>query len=61
MESLLVYVIIVLSAAIFALGGFWFYHEGEAHRRRVSPPQLGRRAGGHDRWEGAVRPSRGNI
>jgi len=61
MEPLLLYVIILLSLAICALGGFWFYRADQARRQRVSPPPIARRAAGHDLWEGAVRASRDRI
>jgi hypothetical protein len=59
MEKLLLYVIVLLPVAIFALGGFWFYRASQERRARA--PQPARPAAKHDRWEGAVRASRDRV
>ena len=60
MDPVLLYLIVLLSVAICALVGFWFYREGQARKKRVRPPPA-RRAVRHDRWEGAVRASRDKV
>jgi len=61
METLLLYVIVLLSVAICALGGFWFYRAARARKQSAKPPQPARSAASHDPWKGAVRPSRDRV
>lgn len=61
MEPLLLYVIVLLSVAICALGGFWFYRAGQARRKIATPPHAARRTARDDCWDGAVRASRDRI
>lgn len=61
MDPLLIYVIVLLSVAICALGGFWFYRADQARRKNVTPPQIVRRTARDDCWESAVRASRDRI
>jgi hypothetical protein len=58
MEILLIFLIVLLSGAICALAGFWFYRAAQERKQRVRPPQIARRAVRDDPWERAVRASR---
>jgi hypothetical protein len=58
METLLLYAIPLLSLAICALCGYWFYRAAQARKQRAKLPQRARRADKHDPWEAAVRASR---
>ena len=58
MDTLLLYLIALLSVVIFALAGFWFYRSSQERKQKAKPPQLARRSAKPDPWAGAVRPSR---
>ena len=58
METLLYILIGLLSAAICALGGFWFYRAARANKPSTKSAQLPRRAAKHDPWSQAMRTSR---
>lgn len=58
MQLLLFFLIVLLSVAICALGGFWFFRAAEERKQIIGPPQITRGTAGHDHWEGAVRVSR---
>ena len=61
METLLLYVIALLSVTICALGGFWFYRAARARKQSARPPQSARSAAGRDQWEAAVRAYRNRV
>jgi len=58
METPLLFLIVLLSGAICALAGFWFYRSARERRKSGMPARIGRRAGKHDPWEDAVRAFR---
>ncbi len=62
METLLLCAIVLLSVAVCALGGFWFYRAARANKPDKKPTQAPRSsAAGPDPWQAAVRPSRDKI
>ena len=54
METPLLFLIVLLSGAICALGGFWFYRSSQERKQSVRQPQIARRAARHDLWERAA-------
>ncbi len=61
METLLLFVIVLLSIAICTLGGIWFYRVEHARKQSAKPPQYARRPARHGRWEEALHASRDRI
>jgi flagellar basal body-associated protein FliL len=61
MDTLLLFLIVLLSVVICALAGFWFYRASQERKKNARPPQIGRRAARQDRWDGAVRASRDEV
>ena len=60
-ESLLIYLIVLLSIAICAFAGFWFYRAARERRQDVIPltaPEHRRRAARNLAWDRAVRTAR---
>ena len=60
-ESLLIYLIALLSVAICAFAGFWFYRAARERRQDVIPliaPEHRRRAVRNVAWDRAVRTAR---
>lgn len=58
MDTLLIFLIVLLLGAICALAGFWFYRASQESKRSARPPQSARRNAEDDRWESAVRAYR---
>ncbi|MEK7436319.1 MAG: hypothetical protein AAB150_05515 [Pseudomonadota bacterium] len=61
MESLLIYLIVLLSVAVCALAGFWFYRTAREHKQNPMPriaPETGRHAARNIAWDRAVRAAR---
>jgi hypothetical protein len=61
MESLLIYLIVLLSVAVCALAGFWFYRTARERKQNLMPliaPEIGRRAVRNVAWDRAVRAAR---
>lgn len=61
MESLLIYLIVLLSIAICAFAGFWFYRAARERNQVLVPliaPEIGRRAARNVAWDRAVRAAR---
>jgi hypothetical protein len=62
MGALLIFLIVVLSGAICALAGFWFYCAARERKQNIWPPQMApqiaRRPVRNDAWDRAVRASR---
>jgi hypothetical protein len=61
MEALLISLIVLLSVAICAFAGFWFYRAVREHKQNVIPPiapEIGRRAVRNVAWDRAVRSAR---
>ena len=61
MEPLLLYLVVLLSVVICALGAFWFYRAEEAKKSSARSARLARGAPRHDPWEPALRASRDKI
>ena len=61
MEAALLFLIVLLSGAVCALAGLWFYRASQEPKHSVRPPQIARRAARHDPWERAVRAYRGEA
>lgn len=61
METFLYILIGLLSAAICALGGYWFFRSARADRLSAKPEQVARRAPKHDPWSQAMRASRDRL
>jgi hypothetical protein len=62
METLLLYVVVLLSVAICTLGGFWIYRTEKAKKSTVRPARVARSAAARvDPWESALRASRDKI
>jgi flagellar basal body-associated protein FliL len=58
METLLVFLIVLLSVAICALAGYWFYRTAQERKHGVSTPQVANRTGRNIAWDRAVRSAR---
>ncbi len=57
MEALLIFLIVLLSGAICAFAGFWFYR-AVRERKQNAMPQIARSPARNDEWDRAVRASR---
>ena len=61
MEALLIFLIVLLSIAICAFAGFWFYRAAGERKQKVMPliaPEIERRAVRNIAWDRAVRSAR---
>lgn len=61
MEPLLISLIVLLSVAICAFVGFWFFRTARERKQNVMPPiapEIGRRAVRNIAWDRAVRAAR---
>ena len=58
MQTLLLFLIVLLSVVICALAGFWFFRRDPVLKRKASLPQVAPRAAGSDTWRLAARASR---
>ncbi len=59
MDTTLIYVIVLLSLAICALGGFWFYRAAQANKTITHRTQQAARGmPSRDPWMHAARPAR---
>jgi len=58
MQTLLLFLIVLLSVVICALAGFWFFRRDPVLKRKASLPQVAPRAAGSDPWTLAARPFR---
>jgi len=58
MQTLLLFLIVLLSVVICALAGFWFFRRDPVLKRKASLPQVAPRAAESDPWTLAARPSR---
>jgi len=62
MQTLLIALIALLSVAICAIAGFWFYRAARERKQRVGPPplasQIARRSARNHAWDSAVRSAR---
>jgi len=57
----LIYLIVLLSVAICALSGFWFYRAARERKQNVTPPiapEIEHRAHRNIAWDRAVRAAR---
>jgi hypothetical protein len=62
METVLLYVIVLLLVAICALAGFWFYRATQVRGQHAGPPQPAPEIAHHSArnraWDRAVRSAR---
>ena len=61
MEALLIYLIVLLSVAICAFAGYWFYRTAREPEQNVMPliaSEIGHRAARNIAWDRAVRAAR---
>ncbi len=61
MEVLLIYLIVLLSVAICAFAGFWFYRTARERKQNDMPliaSEMGHRAVRNIAWDRAVRAAR---
>jgi hypothetical protein len=55
---MLIYVIALLSCAICAIAGFWFYSAARERKHNLAPPQLTHQRVRNQAWDRAVRAAR---
>jgi hypothetical protein len=62
METLLLFLIVLLAGAICAFAGFWFYRAAKGRKQNIGRPQIApeiaRRPIRNDAWDRAVRAAR---
>ena len=58
MQTLLIYVIVLLSAAICAVAGIWFYGATRGRKQDSAPPQIAHRSIRNEAWDRAVHAAR---
>ena len=60
MQAPLIFLIVLLSVAICAFAGYWFYRAAQERRQHAGPqlaPRIARRSARNDEWDRAVRAS----
>ncbi|MDP1909148.1 MAG: hypothetical protein Q8K85_12670 [Hyphomicrobium sp.] len=58
MQTLLIYVIVLLSAVICAVAGLWFYSAARERRQNIAPTPVAYRPVRNEAWDRAVRAAR---
>ncbi len=62
METPLIFLIVLLSGAICAVAGYWFYRAARERKQHAGPPplapQIARRSARNRAWDHAVRSAR---
>ena len=62
METLLLFLIVLLSGAVCAVAGFWFYRAAQERKQNMGQPQIApeiaRRPVRNAAWDRAVRNAR---
>ena len=58
MQTLLIYVIVLLSVAICTTAGFSIYSAARQRKQTIAPPQIAHRPVRNEAWDRAVRAAR---
>jgi len=58
MQTLLLFLIVLLSGAICAVAGIWFYRSTREERQDIEPPETTRHAIRNEAWDRAVQAAR---
>lgn len=58
MQTVLIYLIVLLSAAICAVAGIWFYNAARGRKQDIAASQITLRPVRNEAWDRAVRAAR---